>query len=49
MSFLGFCGHNLNYKNIQLVRRMSVKTTQTLENAPKKQLREDFKYFDKVL
>lgn len=49
MSLLGFCGHNLNNKNIQLVRRMCVKTTQTLENAPKKQLREDLKYFDIVL
>lgn len=28
---------------------MSVKTTQTLENAPKKQLWEDLKYFDIVL
>lgn len=39
----------LTIKNIQLVLRMSVKTTQTLENAPKKQLREDLKYFDIVL
>lgn len=49
MSFLGFCGHNLNNKKHLIGSTNDVKTTQTLENAPKKHLREDLKYFDIVL